>query len=1119
MESLDFARPFIGREREMHELRGALADAVAGRGRLVLLIGEPGIGKSRTAEEIAAVAAERGIDVLIGRCYEDEGAPALWPWVQILRAYARGRDDAELAAVLGAEAREIAQVLPEIGISIGEGAKSRSPDPDSARFRLFDAIATLLGRAARARPLVLLLDDLQGADQPSLLFLRFLARGLQEMPLLVVGTFRDVALTRGDVLADTLAELLREAVTTRISLRGFNEVEIARFMEAAAGTAPPPALVARVHERTEGNPFFVGEIVRWLVESGKLDSGGTDVVIPDGVRAAVARHLGRLSEPCAAMLRGASGFGREFRADAVARASGLEPTILAELLGEALAARLIGDVPDRPGRYRFAHAITRDTLYEAMPPPHRANIHLKLAEALEAVTATETDPPLAELSAHFQAANDRRGVQYARRAGDRALELLAYEEAVRQYESALAALDRTVPGEEEMRCDVMIALAYAQNHAGDTAVGKKTALRAAESARRRGVREQLRRAALAFSPRLLWGDTNRTDPAEVALLEEALADWSSEDSPLQVKLLARLATALYYEEGVATRRADASERAVAMARRLGDNETLAYALHARHLTMWVPGNAEQRLPVATELLHLAEAARDSRMAFDGHYARFCDYLELGNAAGLAVELESCQRLGEQRDPYQRLHLIAMRAARLLLAGHWDEATALVADLQELYRVWPHNDVRSQIGFIFWRAAAQRSGTAIFIPAFQEAAVAIPGFPLPRCLLAALYAEAGRIDEARREYDAFVPDGLAQIPQEVGCALSLSQLAEACQMLDDDRGAAALYAALLPCANVCVAVGGLGFYGAVGIYLGMLATMLQRWTEAAQHFEYALALHERMRAVPWVARTRYEYAAMLVARSTSGDFERARTLLDAARPIAVALGMNVLIAKMDALLAGSRGTAAQPLVAEPRTRRPTTESEHVMPHCAFRCEGQFWTVAYSGQIVRLKDSKGAQYLAQLLRNPGRELLALDLIQGSGCGAQGADENRKPGAGDLGLPSLDAQAKSEYRQRLRELRAELAEAQELNDIGRVGKMKEEIDFLARQLNAAVDLYGKDRKAGAAAERARLMVTKRVKSVLKLLDTLHPPLAHHLRACVKTGYYCAYTPAPGAPVTWQT
>jgi hypothetical protein len=1104
----DFARPFVGREREMQELRGALDEGIGGRGRLVLLIGEPGIGKSRTAEEIAAVAAARGAEVLIGRCYEGDGAPALWPWVQILRTYTRGRDGAQLDVVLGAEARDVAHLVPEIGRPGADGPAMAPQDPDSARFRLFDALATVLGRAATARPLMLLVDDLQGADQPSLLFLRFLARGLRELPLLVVGTFREVALTRGDVLAETLADLIREPVTTRLSLRGFNEAEVTRFIELAAGVAPPPALAVRVHERTEGNPFFVGEIVRWLVESGQLDRPGRaiDFAIPQGVRAAVARHLGRLSDACASMLRLASGFGREFRADAVARAGGLEPDRLAALLTEAVTARLIGDVPDRPGRYRFAHAITRDTLYDEIPAPHRADVHRRLAEALEAETAAEVDRPFAELSAQFQAANDRRGIDHARRAGDRALELLAYEEAVRQYGIALAALDRMAPGDEATRCDLMIVLASAQNQVGEGAAAKKNALCAAESARRRGGREQFRHAALAFSPRSLWGDTNATDPAEIELLDEALAGYS-EESPLHVKLLARLATALYYQADAATRRADTSERAVAMARRLCDRGTLAYALHARHLTMWAPGNAEQRIAVATELVHIADATRDTQMAFEGHFTRFCDYLELGNAAALAVELEACERLSDRPDPYRRVRIIAMRAMRALVAGRLDDANAMIGELQELHAVWPHNDVRMLIGYILWGVARQRGDTTALITPVQMGAVAMPALPVPRCILAALYAHAGRLDDARREYDAFVPDGLDRFPREMSLVLALSQLAEACRDLNDEHGAEALYAALLPYEDLCVASGAMGFFGAVDLYLGTLATMRRRWETAARHFEHALAVHEGMDAAPWVARTRYEHAAMLAARAEVGDVDRARTLLAAARAAAETLGMAELQTKVETL-ASSLAT---------RHSAPAPEPIHPQPpeQATFRRRGDYWTIAFEGASIQLRHTRGLGFLGRLLLHPGREFHAGDLARDDTAETRPGDVEGLPSRRELGGLGdvVDATGRAQYRVRLAELRDELAEAERLNDLGRIARAREEMDVLTRELVAAA----RGGRASSHGERARIAVTKGVKAAVSRIATVHPALGRHLTATVRCGYFCVYLPDPRRPIRW--
>jgi tetratricopeptide (TPR) repeat protein len=313
---------------------------------------------------------------------------------------------------------------------------------------------------------------------------------------------------------------------------------------------------------------------------------------------------------------------------------------------------------------------------------------------------------------------------------------------------------------------------------------------------------------------------------------------------------------------------------------------------------------------------------------------------------------------------------------------------------------------------------------------------------------------------------------------------------------------------------------------VALRLGSLAAILER-PQAADHFERALEMNVRMRARPWLARTQYEYARMLLASGGAEDEQRAAALLADALATARELDMPLLQERVLGVggpvsappdSAGASGAGARISTPIPDTRSPTPDS-------VFCREGDYWTIAYAGKVVRLKDSKGVQYLAHLLGHPGQEFLALDLVQGLGVSAQGAAGNgagtgtQGAWAADPGLPALDAQARREYRQRLAELRDELSEAEQFNDLARATKLRLEIELLGQQLAAALDLHGRDRKAGAASERGRLMVTKRIKSVLKTLDRLHPPLAHHLRACVKTGYCCVYTPPPGQPVVWHT
>ena len=309
---------FVGRQREMGDLKACLEDALSGRGRLVTLVGEPGIGKTRTAQELATYAGLRSAQVLWGRCYEEQGMPPYWPWVQAIRSYVRERDPDQLRSEMGAGAADIAEVVSDV--------KERLPDlrpppqlesPEQARFRLFDSITAFLKSASQKQPLVLVLDDLHWADQPSLLLLQFVARELGNSRLLLVGTYRDVELSRQHPLAETLGELTRERLFQRVLLRGLSQQDVGRFIEVAAGVDPPLGLTEAVHTQTEGNPLFVTEVVRLLVQEGELtqESGSRDswtVRIPEGVREVIGRRLNRLSQRCNETLTIASVVGREF---------------------------------------------------------------------------------------------------------------------------------------------------------------------------------------------------------------------------------------------------------------------------------------------------------------------------------------------------------------------------------------------------------------------------------------------------------------------------------------------------------------------------------------------------------------------------------------------------------------------------------------------------------------------------------------------------------------------------------------------------------------------------------------------------------------------------------------
>ncbi|MFQ6030213.1 MAG: AAA family ATPase, partial [Dehalococcoidia bacterium] len=442
---------FVGRQREMGELKAALEDALSGRGRLVTLVGEPGIGKTRTAQELATYAGLRGTQVLWGRCYEEQGMPPYWPWVQAIRSYVREREPEQLRSEMGAGAADIAEVVSDVRERLPEVPTPPQLDsPEQARFRLFDSIAAFLKSASQRQALMLVLDDLHWADQPSLLLLQFLAREIGGGRLLLVGTYRDVELSRQHPLAETLGELTRERLFQRVLLRGLGQEDVARFVEIATGIVPPSGLTQAVFTQTEGNPLFVTEVVRLLVQEGELtqerraDRDSWSVRIPEGVREVIGRRLNRLSQRCNETLTIASVIGREFTLDQ------LKPLIedltedrLLEVLEEALAARVIEELPQVAGRYQFTHALIQETLFEELTLTRRVRLHGRIAQTLEALYAGNLEAHAAELAHHFGQAEASLGsdklIHYSLMAGNRALEAYAWEEAMTHFQRGLGA--------------------------------------------------------------------------------------------------------------------------------------------------------------------------------------------------------------------------------------------------------------------------------------------------------------------------------------------------------------------------------------------------------------------------------------------------------------------------------------------------------------------------------------------------------------------------------------------------------------------------------------------------------------------------------------------------------
>ena len=1117
---------FVGRARELRELEAGLDDALLGRGTLFLIGGEPGIGKSRLADELASRAITRGARVLWGRCWEAGGAPAYWPWVQSIRSYVRGQERGVLVSQLGSGAADVAQLIPELQELLPELQMAVPLDPEGARFRLFDSTSTFLRNAASAQPLLLVLDDLHAADVPSLLLLRFMAGTLAENHIMVVGVYRDEGIESDHPLGSALAELIRERVTRHLHLAGLDGSDAARLIEATASIAPPRALIAAVHKETEGNPLFMGEVIRLLVAEGLLQAQGDAaplrITIPPRVREVIERRLRRLPEECVHILTLAAVLGREFDLDTLHQTSGLSRDSLLGTLEDAVAARVVIEVPAVPGRMFFSHALIRDVLYDALTTRHRVQLHREIGEALERLYADDPEPHVAELAHHFYEAapgdGSGKAVDYARRAGDRAVSLLAYEEAIRLYRLGLQT-----PGgsaDDTTRCELLLALGDAQTRAGDTPGARATFLRAADIARRRKMPGRLARAALGYGGRFVWtrawGDRHL-----VPLLQEALALLPEEDSGLRVRLLARLAGGPLRDTLPVERRETMSQAALDMSRRLGDPVTLAYALDGRHCANLGPDVVDRRLAIADELIQVSEAAGDTERAFGGHEYRMHALLEVCDLPAARQEYRTLTRLADElRQPAQLWFTAVNRAKLALFEGMFADVEDAMQEALELGRIAEGADTQLAFDLQMYALRREQGRLGEVLHVVERAIDEYPAYPVWRYVHVDVLAQLEREADVRVAFHELAAEGFP-FHSEMQWLFGMGLASEACGYLRDVKRASTLYELLLPYARHNATLPPELCRGSVSRELGALAATMSRWDVAVRHFEDALEMNSRMGARPWVAHTQHGYARMLLEKDEPADRELAFELLSRASEICRDVGMTALEEKITALMELDRVAAAG---AESRVSATVSESMHRAD--ALRREGEYWTIRFGDDAFRLKDSKGLRYLALLLGDPAREFLALDLStagRGSGSPAPNGISPRRrepelrmsPGQTEA---ALDARSKEAYRARLEDLRDELDEAERRGDIELAARTREETDFITRELAAAIGLGGRDRRAPSDAERARVNVTKAIKSAVARIGEHSPTLANHLARTIRTGTFCSYVPDPRLPAIWQ-
>ena len=1073
--------PFVGREGELGALRACLADAGRGRGRVLLVGGEPGIGKTRFVEAAVGEARTLGFAVALGACDPYAGTPEYWPWRQVHRALATPEGSGPLAPMapllLGGEL-----VGDPASASNGPGAGGA---PDQRRFLLFDSAARALVRRARRQPVLFVLEDLQWADRSSLLLLEFLAPRLRSAAVVLLATYRDLDVIPDHPLYAALAAVSRHPHTQRLVLRGLEPDALARFVAATAGLLPSAPVVEAMLRDTGGNPFFVSEVVRLLASEGQLERLTADASgplgVPPSVREVIGQRLARLSPAARDLLDLAATIGVEMPVAVLAAATGQPAMQVLAALEEPLAARLVTEVREDPGRWRFTHALVREVLYEALGPARRAALHRAIGEALERLHGELDGPHLDELAHHFTCAapggSVEKAVEYCTRAAVRAMERYGFDESARHYERALAL----VPGtQQRRRGELLLGYARARKIAGDPHAAGQSFFEAADLALRLGDAELLAQAALRDG--LWWAVTSYADDQRaMALLEEARTRLGGGDSPLRAAVLAQLATGMAYAAGQLARGWALAGDAVAMARRLGDPVLLVQCLVQQHQVGEHPDGLARRREIVDELDRFAAASARADLDCLVQWMRAVDLLETGDRVSAEPHVAACRRLADElRQPLHLWNATRLRVTCLLLEGRTAEAKQGMHDALELGRQaiggLAIDGFLAQRAELLWQQGRLEETVTLLetgIRTRREERTL-------RCGLALVLAELGVGARARAELDVLAASGIASWPRGHHWLAQLSWLGRAAAVLGDRERAREIYGLLSPYADRTVVIGPSFFcQGSVARGLGVLAGALERWDEAMAHFETALAVDRRMGAAPYVAFTERDREALIRARDGAGGRS-----LPAGRPL-------------------SSSAEAPATSTVPAAR-------------VFRCEGNFWTVAWDDAVVRLKDTRGLQYLAQLLARPGQEVHVLDLVAVVHA-EPGQAARRHLASTDAGTV-LDATARAAYRRRLVDLRDELAEAAAYGDLGRTDRLRAEMEFLTEQLASAMGIGGAARRVGGPSERARSAVTQNIRSTLKRLVQALPVLDEPLARRIRTGAFCAYEPDPSRPVAWR-
>jgi class 3 adenylate cyclase len=893
----------VGRETEMALLADAAKRVFAGDGREVVLVsGEAGQGKTTLVADAARLAYSNGACVLFGHCEEDLATPYQL-FAEAFGHFFVHADEARLRRLVEDHGSEWARLVPSLGERIPDLPASKATDADSERYLLFAAAVGLLTSISLDEPVVLILDDLQWADSGSLALLRHLTAAEHEMHVLVLGTFRDHELPQSPDLRETLGTLWRHKGVSRVRLGGLDEPGVRALLESISGQHLDVfgiGLAEVVHRETDGNPFFVTEVLRHLHDTGAIqqDPAGRWIstgtldrrALPESVREVIGGRVVRLGPDAQGALTTAAVMGRDFDLDVLQRATRIPVDALVDILEAAATSSLLQEVDGAPGQYNFGHALVQRTLYEDMGPTRRAHTHERVAQALEDFCGGHPGTRVGELAHHWinatRPANLSRAIRYSQEAANAALSSLAPDDALRHYVKAVELCAEVADPDPVLLLDLAIGLGTAQRQIGDPSF-RTTLLDAAHQAAQIGDVDRLVAACLA-NDRGFFSGLGTIDREKVEILETAL-DLLPAAHPDRALVLSTLCSELAHGSPLERRQALAEE-AITIAESSGDDEVVVRVLNHLHVALQVPSMLEVGLARATQGLLRAERIGDPVLVFWASQwraesaARACDLEEMDRC--LAIHRAMAERLNQ---PVFTWGHSFVRSLRAQIAGDTDLAEQYATEALEIGNDGGQPDAGIFFGAQFNIVSGQRGTQSELAPLIEKMAAETPDIPRTFfiSLLAKVHVEGDRVDQAAELLKEFAAAGF-ELPLDQVWLTGMVDFAEAAIECRDRDSAGPLFDQLEPWAAQLPATGGSAL-GPVSHYLGGLATVLGRFDQADAYFTQAAGINDRMSAKFFAARTDLSWGKMLAERRAPGDIERARDLLTTSMSAAAANG--------------------------------------------------------------------------------------------------------------------------------------------------------------------------------------------------------------------------------------